>query len=197
MKKIILAFGLLFLSMNLRASQVDSINNLTYSKIILGLFEVIDHRSNKVYIHKESDYFNDRNLKDVEDIRSLSCHSCIDIDQKNKTYTVDSTFFKLWLKLDSINEKQAVFENKIRIKGRKVVMVGPNFSKGDGLPVLRKILPRPIEIKLSKIAYSEDRKYAMIYLSYRYNSLYGEGMLLLMNVEQDYNILKVETLWES
>ena len=205
MKRITTVIILLVItSSKLVASGLDSSDYVLYSKVINNYLK--EHKlknGNKIFITGTSDFRNTYSDY-MKDPYKIPCFSCSVFYPGNKPTKVDTSFVTLWVKLDSINQQPVEFDNKFKIRKYKPIIIDSTFNdsystvQGFDWSTFYKKNPRSVGIvTLSKIAYSDNGRYALLYLAYQYHGLGAVAKILLIDIEQDYKIIRDEVMWES
>ncbi len=186
------------------ANEINSSDYVLYSKIIYDYLKENSYKKgHKVFIMKSTEFKNA--YEDfMHDPYKIPCLSCNNFSQINKTTSADSVFVNLWVKLDSINKHPVELDNKFKIRKYEPIMVDSTlwniYSKENifDWKSLYKENPKTVGvITLSKIAYSSNGKYAILYIAYQYEGLGAVAKILFIDIEQGYKIVKDEIMWQN
>ncbi|NJO88092.1 MAG: hypothetical protein HC831_03350 [Chloroflexia bacterium] len=132
-----------------------------------------------------------------------ACLTCS--DRIDSAFVLDMRFINLILQLDTVNKKSISFSNDFQLRKYKTQLIDTaefhsffsNNNDNLGWKNFYCKYPKSMGfMTLSKIAYSNDKKFCTIYIELMYNSLGAEGFVLLIDMN-NFEIIKKELLWQS
>jgi hypothetical protein len=188
----------------------DSIDYKAYSRIIDSFNQECVQKYKKkgtrsILVNNTSKFENVYARIDNEYPKYLQYNCLTCTNRIDSSFVPDVRFLNLILKLDTVNKKTIIFSNKFKLQRYKTQIIDSiefnSFFKdvkiNDGWKRFYDKYPKSLGfMTLSKIAYSNDKKFCAIYIELRYNSLGAEGFVLLIDLN-NFKIIKKELLWQS
>ena len=188
----------------------DSIDYKVYSRIIDSYNQDCVQKYKKkgtrsILINSTSNFKNVYAQIDNEYPKYLKSNCLTCSDRIDSSFVPDTRFMNLILKLDTVNSKAVKFSNNFQLQRYKTQIIDSlefhsffmDNEINNGWKRFYDKYPKSLGIMtLSKIAYSNDKKYCAIYIELKYNSLGAEGFVLLIDLN-NFRIIKKELLWQS
>jgi len=132
-----------------------------------------------------------------------ACLTCS--DRIDSSFVLDTRFINLILRLDTVNKRISNFLNDFQLRKYKTQLIDTvefhlfflNKNDNNGWRSFYRKYPQSLGfMTLSRIAYSDDKRFCAIYIELKYNSLGAEGYVLLIDTNS-FRIIKKELLWQS